>query len=141
MKYFILIAVAVIFVFGCKADSSPQPINYPPVIHSVTASPQTVYNFGNSTFSCVAIDPDGDNLEYTWSCPVGNFIAHSNLGPSVGWTRGDTTGEFYAKVVVNDGRAIVEDSVKVTLLSHTGRERFISHLLYLYLLEWTLYNK
>ena len=43
--------------------------NSPPVISSITASPNPVDKGGSMVIAITAIDPDGDTLSYTWFAP------------------------------------------------------------------------
>lgn len=64
----LLIVVSVlIWIQGCNnGPSKPQPQNQSPVIQSLTAFP-TIIGAGDSTIViCQAVDPDDDQLTYTW---------------------------------------------------------------------------
>ena len=44
--------------------------NEPPVIESLTASPAQLFPGGTSELACVASDPDGDPVTYSWAKPT-----------------------------------------------------------------------
>jgi len=76
-------------------------INHPPVIDSLTTERETVVKAGTSTIECVASDPDGDELSYTWSAERGNI---SGEGAIVTWVAPNTYGTYTITVTVTDGR-------------------------------------
>jgi hypothetical protein len=70
--------------------------NQPPVIESLTAE-QMVVVFGNSTeITCVASDPDGDEIAYLWEAAEGEI---SGEGSAVMWTAPDKCGEYVTVTV------------------------------------------
>lgn len=80
--------------------------NRPPIVHSLkTGRPAggacTVRPGTTNTVSCIAIDPDGDDLTYTWSASAGSV---SGSGPEVAWTAPDKEATYTITVVVSDGR-------------------------------------
>ena len=90
--------------------------NQEPVIASVTANPATVLPGASSTVTCVASDPDGDALTYTWKADYGEM---TGVGETVTWMAPDTEGEFHITVTVVDGKG----GVNVGTVSVTA-ERF-----------------
>jgi len=82
-----------------------SPSNNPPVITDLTAETSWVLPQGTTDVRCVASDPDGDNLTYTWSASGGSI---SQSGPIVKWTAPDAKGTYTVTVKVVDtkrGRA------------------------------------
>jgi hypothetical protein len=90
-----LIVVALAFAGACG------PGNNPPTITSLTASPASVASGGSSTITCVATDPDGNTLTYTWTASGGNI---SGTGSTVTWIAPGVEGSFTISVTVDDGR-------------------------------------
>ncbi len=80
-------------------SQSPQP-NRPPLIQSLYGStnwePQT-----GGDFTCVASDPDSDNLTYTWTADNGTIKGN---GASVTWTSPPSMGKYHITVAVSDGK-------------------------------------
>jgi hypothetical protein len=76
-------------------------VNHPPVIDSLTAKPQKVKKAMTSTIECLASDPEGDKLSYTWSASGGNI---SGEGSVVAWVAPNTFGTYTITVSVIDGR-------------------------------------
>ena len=97
-------------VFDDNGDS-----NNPPIISTVTASPNTISAGGTVLVSCVAYDSDsGDTLTYIWSAGSGTLESPTN--PSTVWTAPtDNTGTYYIKVTVTDGKTSVTGQVQVTV--------------------------
>jgi hypothetical protein len=76
-------------------------INHPPVIDSLTAEPQRVKKGMTSNIECIASDPDGDELSYTWSASGGSI---SREGSVVTWVAPNAFGTYTIIVTVTDGR-------------------------------------
>jgi len=75
--------------------------NNPPVIESLSTDCPRVKPAGTGTITCVASDPDGDELTYTWSAERG---AISGSGATVTWTAPSEFGNYLITVTVSDGR-------------------------------------
>ena len=76
-------------------------INHPPAIESLATEWQQVRKAASSTAECVASDPDGDELSYTWSASGGNI---SGKGHAVTWVAPNAYGTYTITVTVSDGR-------------------------------------
>ncbi len=90
----IILVVAALVISGCT------PPNQPPVISNLTASAGWVSPLDSCQVECVASDPDGDELGYTWSAS-GDI---SGEGPAVTWTAPAAAGDYTIAVKVTDGR-------------------------------------
>jgi Concanavalin A-like lectin/glucanases superfamily/Secretion system C-terminal sorting domain len=75
--------------------------NFPPVINSITADPEFIDGGETSIISCEAIDPDNDDLEYTWQIPAGVLIG---TGSEVSWESPFVNGSYEIMCRVEDGR-------------------------------------
>jgi len=75
--------------------------NRDPVISSLVANPITVLPQSNSTVTCVASDPDGDVLVYSWKASDGEI---TGMGDTVTWIAPETEGTFSITVSVDDGK-------------------------------------
>lgn len=91
----IIPVLAILFIGGCA------PANQPPVISSLIADEEQVSPSGNCLVSCVASDPDGDELSYTWSASGGSI---SGDGAIVTWVAPEEVGAYTITVKVTDGR-------------------------------------
>jgi len=82
-----------------QADQAPQ-LNRPPIIKSLYGStnwePQT-----EGDFTCVASDPDSDNLTYSWTADNGTIKGN---GASAKWTSPSSMGKYNIHVTVSDGK-------------------------------------
>ncbi len=107
----IILALAVIFIGGCT------PANQPPVISSLIADEEWVPPSANCMVRCIASDPDGDELSYTWSASGGNI---SGEGVIVTWVAPGEVGAYTITVKVTDGRG-GESTAQVTI------DVFINH--------------
>jgi len=90
-----------------KGGSAQQSIkisvvsNQSPQITSITADPPTL-QFGQQTLiTCIASDPDGDTLKYSWKPEAGTI---SGGGPSVTWNSPSKNGTFNITVTVTDSK-------------------------------------
>lgn len=90
---------AVALIAGCSKKST-KPENRAPVIASVTANPQTVNASGTSTIAVVASDPDGDQLQYTYTAAFGTVQPN---GPMAIWTLPAQPGAYTINVTASDG--------------------------------------
>lgn len=76
--------------------------NYPPRIKSLAAaSPQLLRNDSTLVYA-TAVDPDEDDLAYTWSAEVGHFVGD---GPTITWIAPADTGYYSIQVEVSDGKS------------------------------------
>jgi len=75
--------------------------NMDPVISSLVADPVTILPQGKATITCVATDPDGDVLNYSWKASDGSI---TGSGSTVTWIAPDREGGFTITVTVNDGK-------------------------------------
>jgi len=87
--------VAIFLITSCV------PANEPPVISSLTADKELVSPSGSCLVRCVASDPDGDELSYTWSASSGNI---SGEGAVVTWVAPEEVGAHTITVKVTDSR-------------------------------------
>ena len=80
----------------------PTPnANQPPEISSLTANPSGVSYGGSAAVSCIATDPDGDVVNYSWSASGGDI---SGVGDTVTWVAPNKGGNFYITVIVSDSK-------------------------------------
>lgn len=90
-----ILVLASLLIDGCTSG------NQPPLISSFTASAERVNPSGSCQAECVAQDPDGDKLSYTWSASGGSI---SGEGSVITWTAPETPGDYTITVKVTDGR-------------------------------------
>jgi len=117
----VVLAVVVMLAGACGPGEAPptQPtpstpgVNQPPEISSLTANPSGVSHGDSATVKCIATDPDGDVIDYTWSASGGDI---SGVGETVTWIAPDKGGNFYISVVLSDGRGgETTDKIMVTV--------------------------
>ena len=101
----IIPVVVILFIGSCALA------NQPPVISSFTADEEQVSLSGNCLVRCVVSDPDGDDLNYTWSASGGNI---SKEGAVITWTAPEEVGAYTITVRVTDGRG-GEATAQVTI--------------------------
>ena len=104
---------------GTGASVSSQP-NAPPEILSLAAVADRIAPASLSEVVCEAVDPDGDELTYTWSSPVGQI---RGAGASAQWSAPDTEGLYRVTVTVEDSRdGVVEQSISVRVRANQAPE-------------------
>lgn len=75
--------------------------NQAPVISSLSASPSGILYGGSTTLTCIASDPDGDVVRYSWSASEGSI---TGVGNKVTWIAPNKGGNFNVTVIVSDGK-------------------------------------
>lgn len=88
--------------------------NNTPVIESLTTDCPRVKPGGHGTITCVASDPDGDKLTYTWEAERGAISTISEDDHEVTWTAPSEYGYYLITVTVSDGRGGEVSSSEVT---------------------------
>jgi len=91
----IILVIAALLIGGCT------PPNQPPLISSLTPGKGQVSPSDSCQVKCVASDPDGDQLSYSWSADGGSI---SGEEPVVTWTAPAAPGDYTIAVKVTDGR-------------------------------------
>ena len=92
-------------------------INNDPIINNITADPRKIHIGTQSQLSCDAFDPDGDEINYTWSSVQGSF---SSSGSQVIWTSPIEEGNYYLNCVVQDVfGGMDKDSILVSVRDST----------------------
>lgn len=91
--------------------------NQSPQISSLVANPSGVLYGGSATVRCIATDPDGDVVRYSWSASGGDI---SGVGDTVTWVAPNKGGNFYITVILSDGKGgETEGNVMVTVSTVT----------------------
>ncbi|MFC1902520.1 Ig-like domain-containing protein [Chloroflexota bacterium] len=90
-----LMIVILLMVLG----SSCLPNNSSPLISSLKAEEVYIIAPDKIKIECVANDPDGDTLSYTWTATGGSF---SGTGPITSWTPPNNSGRYEITVMVTD---------------------------------------
>jgi len=97
--------------------------NRPPAITSLSADPVNVMPGGSATINCVANDPDGDIVRYTWNASDGSI---SGTGSKVSWISPNKSGDFGITCVVSDGNGGEAKQTIVIKVSPSGSNITIS---------------
>jgi len=66
-------------------------VNNAPIIDHLTARPKTIFEGKTTTLICDAMDPDGDEIAYTWEVKSGHIAGE---GSKVTWTAPMKEGNF-----------------------------------------------
>jgi hypothetical protein len=75
--------------------------NRAPAITSLSANPVNVLPGGSTVVTCVATDPDGDAVRYSWSSGDGTI---SGTGNRVSWISPNKNGDISVTCTVSDGK-------------------------------------
>lgn len=112
-----------VIVSDGKGGSSQQSLtiavsaNQNPIISSFNANPSTILYGGSTTLTCVATDPDGDVVRYSWTASEGNI---TGVGDKVTWIAPNKGGEFTVTVIASDGKGgETRGDVKITVTTST----------------------
>ena len=85
---------------SCAAPAPAPQANRPPVIQQIIGSsewsPQT-----EGQLTCIALDEDGDLLEYKWVADNGTITGN---GATATWTSPATMGKYNVTVTVSDDK-------------------------------------
>ncbi len=75
--------------------------NQSPAISELVANPSGILYGGSTTLTCMATDPDGDVVRYSWSASEGSI---TGVGNKVTWIAPNKGGNYNVTVVVSDGK-------------------------------------
>ena len=87
------------------------PPNHAPEIASLTADPADVSPGQDSTLTCTASDPDGNELTYAWTATGGEI---DGSGETVTWSS-DAVGTYTVTCQVDDGDLQRDRTVTITV--------------------------
>ncbi len=76
-KLILLFSLILLHFYGCvqpEATVSSLGGNNPPVVESIVLDPLIIRVGTTATIKVNAYDPDGDQLTYSWSTPLGDII-------------------------------------------------------------------
>jgi phage baseplate assembly protein gpV len=97
-----VLVMAILFISGCSQDTTAEPPstdeNRPPVISEILADIQVNVK-ATTEIVCIATDPEGGTITYTWSADRGTI---NGSGSKITWTAPDTAGVCAVKVIVSD---------------------------------------
>ncbi|MFC1909914.1 hypothetical protein ACFLXC_01300 [Chloroflexota bacterium] len=85
LAFMLLVTSVAIVLPGCQAPNSP------PVIHKLEAAKGIVQFSTSIEIKCMASDPDGDTIDYSWSADAGTF---DGVGNNITWTAPEKTGNM-----------------------------------------------
>lgn len=92
--------------------------NQSPIISSLSANPSGVLFGGSTTITCIASDPDGDVVRYSWTASGGNI---TGVGNKVTWIAPSKGGGYNISVIVSDGKGgETRGNVMVTVSTTTN---------------------
>ncbi len=75
--------------------------NQSPRISSLSANPSGVLYGGSTTVTCIASDPDGDAVRYSWEASGGSI---TGVGDKVTWIAPSKGGSYTISVIISDGK-------------------------------------
>ena len=95
----LVVLIAMILIIPLASACSHSG-NEPPKITGIKADSMYLYPKGSAELECLALDPEGDTMTFTWSCADGTFVGS---GPIVTWQAPNAYGDFHIMVIVEDG--------------------------------------
>jgi hypothetical protein len=115
----LLAGLLLVTAAGCQPDNKYQampPLNQSPIITDIVSESQ-VSPSTESPVICVATDPDGDNLTYTWSASGGVIKGQGN---KVTWLAPEYPGDYLLSVRIDDGNGgTFSESEKIAVAAET----------------------
>ncbi|MGB8706553.1 MAG: hypothetical protein WCD72_01190 [Dehalococcoidia bacterium] len=92
--------------------------NQSPIISSLSPSPSSILYGGSAVLTCIASDPDGDVVRYSWSASEGSI---TGVGNKVTWIAPNKGGNYNITVIISDGKGgETRGSVMVTVATTTN---------------------
>lgn len=111
--------------FGCDGacDCSVNSQNRPPVIEKILADSPSITPGMMVFLTAVAVDEDGDKINYNWSSSGGTILTGGasdipNYSPTTNparWQAPDTSGDYTITCIVSDGKDTNSKSITVTV--------------------------
>jgi hypothetical protein len=95
-----------------------------PIITSLEADAEWIAPSSSLQMTCIASDPDGDELSYEWIATGGDI---SGTGAVATWTAPEEVGMYDITVVVDDGRG-GRDTGFLTIIASNGTPPSIQNL-------------
>jgi len=93
--------------------------NRAPAITSLSATPVNVTPGGSTVVTCVASDPDGDAVRYSWSAGDGTI---SGTGNRVSWISPNKNGDISITCTVSDGKGAESKQTILVNVSPSSNE-------------------
>ena len=93
--------------------------NRAPAITSLTASPVNVTPGGSTVITCVANDPDGDDVRYSWNPGDGTIWGTGN---KISWMSPNKNGDIGVTCTVSDGKGAESKQTIVVNVSPSSNE-------------------
>jgi parallel beta-helix repeat protein len=107
-----------------QGQTAPPPNGAPEIVAGPAATPNPVLSLGTADLTVEATDPDGDQLNYTWTVPAfsgsitGSGPAVTYTAPAVG-----TSETYTVTVQISDGfGALTEGHVDVQVVPPPGQQ-------------------
>jgi len=117
----VTMAVGVLLlVSSCTTVTNRQP-----TITSLEADAEWIAPSSSLQMTCIASDPDGDELSYEWIATGGDI---SGTGAAAIWTAPEAVGMYDITVVVDDDHG-GKDTAFLTLIASNGRPPTIQNLI------------
>jgi uncharacterized protein (TIGR02145 family) len=111
--FFIIGTIGFSFLcYSCKKE------NKPPNITEIQVNPTEIITNSVVFFTALAVDPEGDNLEYSWNCSTGTF--KTTTGQSVEWAAPSSSGTVNINLTVSDGTNSVKDTKSINIRTSIG---------------------
>ena len=95
----LIVGLVTLVMVAVLASACGLSDNKPPKIATLEAESRYIYPLGTSEIQCIALDPEGDNMNFKWSCTEGSFTGN---GPIVTWKAPNSYGDCHIMVLVED---------------------------------------
>lgn len=122
-----MLATAMVLGSACGPGAGQPPTqpgpggNQAPVISSLTSAQMQVYPLSITELRRDAKDPDGDAINYEWSCTGGKFSGTGT--PVVSWIAPEKLGDYDIKVTVTDDKGgITQETMTLSVVTNFDPE-------------------
>ncbi|MFZ0391253.1 MAG: LamG-like jellyroll fold domain-containing protein [Calditrichia bacterium] len=113
--------MSLLLLAGCSKDpAKPEAAkNSAPQISSIIPVPEEIPMNGTTRITCLADDPEGDPVSYTWESDQGTI---TGSGAQVDWTAPDSEGVYQIKCTVSDSKKASADQMVSILVAGSGNQ-------------------
>ena len=112
-KKLILLIPLMILIFFHFCSNSTESKNHPPEIKEIVLNKSSITTSEVVSITAIAIDADGDSLQYFWFTSEGEVInTYINTNPTR-WRAPSEEGTYSVSCSVSDGKSLDKKSIDI----------------------------